>query len=80
MGLSMFFVLASCLSTDILWLSVLRVDLNTQDSDLPLLLHASLRGEIIPGDGARGAGGGGGSCPAALALPGWEFNYTGVIK
>lgn len=71
-------LLASRLFTGILKLAILQVDLNTQDSDLPFLLCASLGGEIIPGDGARGAGGGGGPCPAALTLPGWEFNYSGA--
>lgn len=56
------------------------MDLNTQDSDLPVLFHASLRGEIIPGGGARGVGGRGGPCPAVLAQPGWDYNYSGMVK
>lgn len=58
---------------------MLQVDLNTQDSDLPVLLRASLGSEIIPADGARGTGERG-SCPAVLVLPGWEYNNTGVVK
>lgn len=39
-----------------------------------------LGGEIIPGVSAKGAGGGGGPCSAALALPGWEYNYSERVK